>query len=107
VPVKLESRKERKTQLATLPPMIPSGLDFSVKETGKDEGVLVASVKRGSPADSKGLLSGDRIVAVNGEPINNQAQFDLSISTIGKGSPIFLLVWRNGEKFHLGLEREN
>jgi serine protease Do len=107
VPVKLESRKERKTQLATLPPMIPSGLDFSVKETEKDEGVLVASVKRGSPADSKGLLSGDRIVAVNGEPINNQAQFDLSISTIGKGSPIFLLVWRNGEKFHLGLEREN
>lgn len=111
VPVKLESRKNKTQLLADLPPLSPSGLGFSVETPGKDtnlpNGALVSRVNPESSAGLKGLQSGDLIMAVNGEPVENQLEFDRLLGEIEKGSPIFLLVWRNDEKFHLGLVREN
>jgi serine protease Do len=108
VPIKLESRKKRTTQLATLPPMIPS-MGFTVvdleKGTNLPSGALVTEVIPKSLAASKGLRSGDLIVAVNGEIIKNQQEFDELLGGIQIGSPVFLLVWRNDGKFHLGLVR--
>ena len=110
VPVKLESRKRRTTQLATLPPMHSSGLGFTVANSEKGSklprGALVSQVSPQSPAALNGLRSGDLIVAVNGETVENQHEFDGFIGKIPPGSPIFLLVWRNDKKFHLGLVRE-
>ena len=110
VPVKLESRKKRTTQLATLPPMRSSGLGFTVANSEKGSklprGALVSQVSPQSPAALNGLRSGDLIVAVNGETVENQHEFDGFIGKIPPGSPIFLLVWRNDKKFHLGLVRE-
>ena len=110
VPVKLESRKRRTTQLATLPPMRSSGLGFTVANSEKGSklprGALVSQVSPQSPAALNGLRSGDLIVAVNGETVENQHEFDGLIGKIQTGSPIFLLVWRNDKKFHLGLVRE-
>ena len=110
VPVKLESRKRRTTQLATLPPMRSSGLGFTVANSEKGSklprGALVSQVSPQSPAALNGLRSGDLIVAVNGETVENQHEFDGFIGKIPPGSPIFLLVWRNDKKFHLGLVRE-
>jgi len=110
VPVKLESRKRRTTQLATLPPMRSSGLGFTVANSEKGSklprGALVSQVSPQSPAALMGLRSGDLIVAVNGETVENQHEFDGLIGKIQTGSPIFLLVWRNDKKFHLGLVRE-
>ena len=110
VPVKLESRKRRTTQLATLPPMHSSGLGFTVANSEKGSklprGALVSQVSPQSPAALMGLRSGDLIVAVNGETVENQHEFDGFIGKIPPGSPIFLLVWRNDKKFHLGLVRE-
>ena len=109
VPVKLESRKRRTTQLATLPPMRSSGLGFTVANSEKGSklprGALVSQVSPQSPAALNGLRSGDLIVAVNGETVENQHEFDGFIGKIPPGSPIFLLVWRNDKKFHLGLVR--
>ncbi len=111
VPVKLESRKGNTSQLTTLPPMSPSGLGFSVEDPEKSKnlpgGVLVSNVNPESPAGLKGLLVGDLITAVNGEIVENQPDFDRLVGKIDKGSAIFLLVWRNDKKFHLGLVREN
>lgn len=111
VPVKLESRKRNTSQLTTLPPLSPSGLGFSVEDPAKGTnlpaGALVSSVNPESPAGLKGLLSGDLITAVNGEVVENQPDFDRLLGKIDKGSAIFLLVWRNDKKFHLGLVREN
>ena len=109
VPVKLESRKRRTTQLATLPPMRSSGLGFTVANSEKGSklprGALVSQVSPQSPAALMGLRSGDLIVAVNGETVENQHEFDGFIGKIPPGSPIFLLVWRNDKKIHLGLVR--
>ena len=111
VPIKLESRKKKSLPLANLSPLDPLGLGFSVENPGKEtnlpNGVLVAHVNPKSPAGLKGLLSGDLITAVNGDAVDNRTEFDRILSEIEKGSPVFLLVWRNDENFHLGLVREN
>jgi serine protease Do len=111
VPVKLESRKTQTAQLSSSPPFSLSKFGFSVENRKKDNnlhsGVLVLKVTPDSSAGLKGLRSGDLIAAINGEAVENKIEFDRLLNKSEKGSPIFLLVWRNDEKFHLGLVREN
>ncbi len=110
VPVKLE-RKKKTAQLTISPPLSPSGLGFSVVNPGKGtnpiNGVLVSDVNPKSPAGLNGLQSGDLITEINGEAVTNQPEFDQLLGKIDKGSRVFLLVWRNDKKFHLGLVRGN
>ena len=109
VPVKLESKNNKNNALANLSPLSPSGLGFSVEnqEKGKNmiNGVLVSEINPKSTAATKGLQSGDLIMSVNGDNIENKFEFDQFVEKIKSGDPIFLLVWRNDEKFHLGLVR--
>ena len=109
LPIKLESRTKKTLPLAAVMPL--DSLGFSVKDREKDtnlpNGVLVSRVNPESTAGMKGLLSGDLITSVNGDVVDSQIEFAQSLGEIKKGSPIFLLVWRNEEKFHLGIVREN
>ena len=109
VPIKLESRTKKTLPLAAVPSL--DSLGFSVENPGKDinlpNGVLVSHVNPESPAGLKGLLTGDLITAVNGDVVDSRIEFAQLLGEIEKGSPIFLLVWRNEEKFHLGIVREN
>ena len=109
VPIKLESRTKKTLPLAAVPSL--DSLGFSVENPGKDinlpNGVLVSHVNPESTAGLKGLLSGDLITAVNGDVVDSRIEFAQLLGEIEKGSPIFLLVWRNEEKFHLGIVREN
>ena len=111
VPVKLESKKKKTNLLASLVPSDPLGLGFTLKDmVGNQDGQKgpkVLKVEPGSYAESKGLMIGDQILAVNGELIGNQQEFKDILSQTGKGEPIFLLIFRNGKKIHLGLVREN
>ena len=56
-----------------------------------------------SQAERKGLKVGDLILAVDGTPLENKAQIEESISRTTRGKSIFLLVVRENETFHLGL----
>jgi serine protease Do len=109
VPIKLESRTKKTQPLAALLPL--DSLGFSVEDREKDtnlpNGVLVSRVNPESSAGMKGLLAGDLITSVNGDVVDSQIEFAQLLGEIKKGSPIFLLVWRNEEKFHLGIVREN
>ena len=111
VPVKLESKKKKTNFLASLTPSDPLGLGFSIEESDAsqngEKGPIVSLVEPESYAESKGLMIGDQILAVNGEEVENQQDFENILSQIKKGGSIFLLIFRNDKKIHLGLVREN
>jgi serine protease Do len=108
VPVKLESKKKKTRLLASLTPSDSLALGFSVKDDPLAENnPKVATVKSGSYADSKGMQVGDQILAVNGETVENQHEFESVLSGVTKGGSVFLLVLRDGKKINLGLVREN
>ena len=53
------------------------------RSLGRDrpQGVLVADIYPGSPADRGGLKVGDLILAVDGQPVNDQASLNYIVST--------------------------
>ena len=59
---------------------------------------IIGRLKPGSPAERAGLRSGDRILAVNGQPITQMTQFDAAI-TASKGKPITLEIARGDSRF--------
>jgi serine protease Do len=108
VPVKLESKKKKTSLLASLTPSDPAALGFSVTDDPlAKNNPKVATVKPGSYAEAKGLQVGDQILAVNGETVENQHQFENILSGVNKGGSVFLLVLRDDKKINLGLVREN
>jgi serine protease Do len=108
VPVKLESKKKKTSLLASLTPSDPSALGFSVADDPLAENnPKVSTVSPGSYAAAKGLQVGDQILAVNGEPVENQHEFESILSGVTKGGSVFLLVLRDDKKINLGLVREN
>jgi len=57
------------------------------------DGVLVASVAKGGPADRAGLRRGDILEALDGHPVPHLAEFR---GTIGQEVKSFT-IWRDGE----------
>jgi len=76
---------------------IPEDLELR----GGDEGVYVASIKRGSKAQRAGLRKGDVIRAVNREPVADIADFEDTID--GEDGPFALSVERDGSKFYVAV----
>lgn len=62
--------------------------------TPKTTGALVSSVSVHSPAAIAGLLSGDIIIAVNGDPIQSASQLIADVGMLRAGHKITLTVWR-------------
>jgi|Deesub1362B_J571_1020462.scaffolds.fasta_scaffold09240_1 Do/DeqQ family serine protease len=62
------------------------------------QGVLVADVVTGSPAEEAGLQSGDVIVAVDGTPVGNVDELQTAIMYRAPGETVVLTVIRAGEE---------
>ncbi|MFZ2388056.1 MAG: DegQ family serine endoprotease [Polaromonas sp.] len=62
----------------------------------KPEGALVSTVEKGSPAEKAGLLSGDVIRQVNGQPIVSSGDLPAVIGLASPGDTIKLAIWRQG-----------
>jgi serine protease Do len=60
------------------------------------QGVAVAQVQPGSPAEDAGLTSGDVIVEVNRKPVTSAEQFRNDVKALPLGKDMLLLVWANG-----------
>jgi S1-C subfamily serine protease len=60
------------------------------QQTGQETGLLLVQVKEGSPADKGGLLLGDTIVAVDGQPVphHDALQAILTGDSVGKAVPV-------------------
>ena len=66
-------------------------------------GALVAEPQSGSPADKAGIKSGDVIVSVNGEAIEDARNLARRISSLSPGTSVRLGVIRNGREDTLTL----
>jgi len=61
------------------------------------DGVLIASVERGGPAERAGLRSGDIIRRLNGQPIVSPGDLSSNVSLSKPGERVALDVWRDGK----------
>jgi len=62
----------------------------------KPEGALIANVEKGSPGEQAGLLTGDVIRKVDGQPIISSGDLPAQISMLTPGSNVKLDIWRKG-----------
>ena len=70
------------------------------------EGVIVADVKRGSPADNGGLKAGDIITEINGEKIVNDDNVTGILVDAHVGDVLKLRILRNGKTMSLSVTLE-
>ena len=59
-------------------------------------GVVVESVRPGSPAEDAGLAPGDVILEVDRRPITSADQFVAAVHANSEGNDMLLLVWSKG-----------
>jgi serine protease Do len=81
--------------------------DMSEKERkyyGRDTGVIVMDIEKGSPAESAGLKRGDLIVSVNGAPVESGGALKNHIGTLGADSSVALDILRGGKKILVNLK---
>jgi serine protease DegQ len=80
--------------VGSYPVALPSPLQSSL---GQDSGLLVISVQQDSPASRAGLLLGDVVVAVDGQPTREPADLLSALDEDRVGREILLRVVRAGE----------
>src|SRR5207247_4834246 len=61
---------------------------------GVKEGVLVAEVMKGGPAEAAGVRQGDVIVELNGAPIKEVPELQRRVAAVAPGQPVRLKVIR-------------
>ena len=66
------------------------------KKLGRREGLRVAQVITGSPAETAGLRVGDILVAVAGEPLGSSTELQRRMVEDAIGRRVEITVWRNG-----------
>jgi S1-C subfamily serine protease len=74
---------------APLPPAL-------VKKLGRRDGLRVAQVITGSPADAAGLRTGDILVAVAGTSLRSSTELQRRMVEDAIGRRVEITVWRNG-----------
>jgi serine protease Do len=60
--------------------------------------VVITNVDRNSPASAGGVQPGDVILEINRTPITSVGQVTRELQKVEPGSPVFMLVWRNGRE---------
>ncbi len=113
IPVKLDNYPKKNIKQASLSkphekfPVLGIELESASGEVDDtDNGLVIKEVIIGSMAATKGLKSGDRILAVNGDSVMSRKHYENILKKIQRGASVFLLLTRNEKKFHLTLVRE-
>jgi serine protease Do len=68
-----------------------------------EQGVLIAEVAPGSPADDAGLKRGDLIKEIDRTPVRTSAEFEEILKRLKKGEAVALLVQRGQNSFFVAL----
>jgi serine protease Do len=70
-------------------------------------GAVVTDVERRSAAANGGLIPGDVILEVNRQPVANVSQVTKALQSVPAGTPVFLLVWRDGSEVFVTMTKRN
>jgi len=76
---------------------------YLIYEADESRGALIDRIVESSPAEYAGLLSGDRIMFVNGEEIFSPADVLSKLSTVTPGSQITMEVLRDNIELNISL----
>jgi len=69
-------------------------------------GAIVSGVERNSPAFNAGISPGDIILEVNRQPVSNVSQVTRALQSATPGTPVFLLIWRDGAQIFVTLSKK-
>lgn len=61
------------------------------------QGFVIGNVEEDGPADQAGLMEGDVVVGLNGNPVRNFNDFRIAVANITPGTEIELEIFRDGE----------
>jgi len=64
----------------------------------EEKGALVAEPFKDSPAAKAGILAGDVITMLNGQPVKDARDLSRQVGDMAPGATAKLIVWRNGEE---------
>lgn len=67
-------------------------------------GFIVGNIESGGPADEAGLRSGDVVVGLNGDPVQDFYDFRISIANTPPGTEVDLDIFRDGEDMSITVE---
>jgi serine protease Do len=96
--------KVRRAYLGIVPKEIASA-EKDVLGLKKDqEGVLVATVEKDTPADKSGMLTEDIIIEMDGKKIKNLEQFRFDLASFRPGKKIEFKVLRQGKEKKITVE---
>lgn len=74
---------------------------WGVRVVPEAQGLQVAEVRKGSPAENIGLARGDNIRSVSGQPMRNLADFGREINNSSLGSKLMMVVGRGRDNYHV------
>ena len=69
------------------------------------DGIVITSVKPGSPADDAGLQQGDVIASINHRPVRTVSDYERAVTEAGKNKSLLFLVRRGEGSLFLALKR--
>ena len=69
-------------------------------------GAVVTNVERNSPAALGGVQPGDVIIEVNRTPVSSVQQVSRELQRVEAGSPVFMVVYRNGQEVFVTLRKK-
>lgn len=75
-----------------------SSIGVTVSDQAGTVGVLIESVREGTPATRAGLQKGDVVVEYDGEPARSARQFTRLVRETAPGRPVKMTVLRGGSK---------
>ena len=80
----------------TLTPDLAEALNSSV-----NQGAIIASIEKDSPAEESGLQIHDIVTAINGHPVKNSAEMRNRIGVLNVGDKVDMVVYRGKKKLQL------
>jgi len=68
------------------------------KDLASTDGVIIASIEGGTPADDAGLIAGDVVVEFDGNRIEDVPQFRRVVASIAPGREVDIEIFRDGKR---------